>query len=453
MTEFNEPSKVDEELLSAFVDGELRGDELKEVEQRLATDPAARELVDELRTLSSELQSLPIETVGQSLRDSVMQRAERAMLLGTADPPTVPTQQADGSRRWAWAAMAIAATLLLTIYLPSTQQEDETVVLAKSAPSKVPTGSMQIEAREDAATADLPESTSPAADQAESAGNQGATTSDSRQPSDFAKSKASPPVGKARSQLGGERATTRAEVVETEPVTPAMQSRMASSPPSIPEDASQTVGDGLTCEVHITLGDGTQSVAKFDGWLERVGISLEENDRADKPGASSPPTEVLSATRSRALAIDEELPVQYVLVEAPIKPIESALAQCNLDTFNCPTIRVVADNDLPVPNVERLRRWERKADEQPAAESDDPLVQSSAIQAVNQGRATRIDRARLNDADRQQPMQQQRYAKGQAIADDGPVEDPVRVLFVLQQAADLREPTTVETESESPDKR
>lgn len=48
-----------DELLSAYLDGELTAAEQAEVERLLATDPAARQLLDELRTLSATLQALP----------------------------------------------------------------------------------------------------------------------------------------------------------------------------------------------------------------------------------------------------------------------------------------------------------------------------------------------------------------------------------------------------------
>ncbi|MGI9428999.1 MAG: anti-sigma factor family protein, partial [Bythopirellula sp.] len=108
----------DDELLSAYVDGELTGEQLALVEQRLADDPSARQLVDELRALSHELQALPQQTLGDDLTATIMQRAERSMLLGAESQSTLRTSDEGASRRWVWAATAIAAALLLMFVTP-----------------------------------------------------------------------------------------------------------------------------------------------------------------------------------------------------------------------------------------------------------------------------------------------------------------------------------------------
>lgn len=71
------------ELISAYLDGELSGEERARVEQLLATNADARQLVDELRALSTTLQSLPAQKVGESLSDRVMRIAERRTLAGS----------------------------------------------------------------------------------------------------------------------------------------------------------------------------------------------------------------------------------------------------------------------------------------------------------------------------------------------------------------------------------
>ncbi|NOY40215.1 MAG: hypothetical protein GXP26_00055 [Planctomycetes bacterium] len=104
----------DDELLSAYVDGELSGEQLAQVEQRLREDSQARQLVDELRTLSTTLQAMPHETIGEDLREAVLRRAERSRL----------PKEKRGVRRWGWAAMALAATLLLMVYQPGEEREE-----------------------------------------------------------------------------------------------------------------------------------------------------------------------------------------------------------------------------------------------------------------------------------------------------------------------------------------
>lgn len=81
----NDPTR--NELLSAYLDGELTADEQAEVERLLAADPAARQLLDELRALSVALQTLPREELGEDLSEKVIRAAGRRVLLeGTPEP-------------------------------------------------------------------------------------------------------------------------------------------------------------------------------------------------------------------------------------------------------------------------------------------------------------------------------------------------------------------------------
>jgi len=68
------------ELLSAYLDGELTAAEQADVERLLAASPAARQLLDELRTLSATLQALPQQKLGEDLSQQVLQIAEHRML-------------------------------------------------------------------------------------------------------------------------------------------------------------------------------------------------------------------------------------------------------------------------------------------------------------------------------------------------------------------------------------
>ncbi|MBN1393420.1 MAG: zf-HC2 domain-containing protein [Pirellulales bacterium] len=75
----NDPTQ--NELLGAYLDGELTADEQAEVERLLAADPAARQLLDDLRALSVALQALPQEKVGEDLSEAVLRAAARRVLL------------------------------------------------------------------------------------------------------------------------------------------------------------------------------------------------------------------------------------------------------------------------------------------------------------------------------------------------------------------------------------
>jgi len=113
-------AQFDDELLSAYLDDELSAEERAHVEERLSADPAARQLLEELRSVSQAMRGLPHAKLGRDLRDSVLRRAEREMLVaGKAKSAKEPEQVAHplpfgrSKRAWFWAGAAIAAGLML----------------------------------------------------------------------------------------------------------------------------------------------------------------------------------------------------------------------------------------------------------------------------------------------------------------------------------------------------
>ncbi len=120
---------LEDELLSAYIDGELTAEEETRVERLLAAEPRARQLVEELRALSSTLQSLPAYALGEDLSGRVLRRAEREMLAEPARP--LPRfHQVDPPRRrertvwrrvlrprnFVWSAAAIAVAVLIMVW-------------------------------------------------------------------------------------------------------------------------------------------------------------------------------------------------------------------------------------------------------------------------------------------------------------------------------------------------
>ena len=122
----------DNDLLSAYIDGELTADEQTRVESLLANSADARRLVDELRALSTNLQSLPAYPLESDLTERVLRRAEREMLAEPATPlpkfheveGTEP-QVASWAERllrpqnFAWSAIAVAVAVVLMLMDPS----------------------------------------------------------------------------------------------------------------------------------------------------------------------------------------------------------------------------------------------------------------------------------------------------------------------------------------------
>lgn len=96
------------EQLTAYLDGELAGDERGAVEALLERDAEARALLDDLRRTSRLIGSLPHATAPSDMAASVQARMERRELLGVDDTPGSP-----GSNRTVrWVnRFAVAATI------------------------------------------------------------------------------------------------------------------------------------------------------------------------------------------------------------------------------------------------------------------------------------------------------------------------------------------------------
>jgi Predicted transmembrane transcriptional regulator (anti-sigma factor) len=95
------PLEYSDELLSAYLDGELSPAERAQVESQLAADPEARQLLDELRVLSSEVRSLPRYTAGSEF-------SQRVVLAALAAEGTQRGQFTPGSVARASSAVASA---------------------------------------------------------------------------------------------------------------------------------------------------------------------------------------------------------------------------------------------------------------------------------------------------------------------------------------------------------
>lgn len=72
----------DEELLSAYLDGQLHGPELARAERLLEERPQLRQLLEELQNLSAALRCLPRVELKADFYQQVLHQAEREMLVG-----------------------------------------------------------------------------------------------------------------------------------------------------------------------------------------------------------------------------------------------------------------------------------------------------------------------------------------------------------------------------------
>src|SRR5262245_2005648 len=91
MTDKPSNFELDDELLSAYLDGELTAAARAAVEGRLATDPAAQQLLHELRSVSQSVQALPTESLGRDLSDDILRRVR--VVRGSPDPAPSPDRR------------------------------------------------------------------------------------------------------------------------------------------------------------------------------------------------------------------------------------------------------------------------------------------------------------------------------------------------------------------------
>lgn len=99
--------KFTDELISAYLDGELTADERRLVEQQLMDNLEHRKMFEELRALRNSIKSLPAHKLDDDFHLRVLKRAERVMLSGDGDdshgdasphqPPPAAGQAADSS--------------------------------------------------------------------------------------------------------------------------------------------------------------------------------------------------------------------------------------------------------------------------------------------------------------------------------------------------------------------
>lgn len=112
----------EQELISAYLDGELSPDDRARVDARLASDGAARQLLAELRALRGELRSLPRDAVSHDFAAAVVRRAVSAAGGGALARPAADDGDNDRApwrrliRPLAYAGFATAAALLVALF-------------------------------------------------------------------------------------------------------------------------------------------------------------------------------------------------------------------------------------------------------------------------------------------------------------------------------------------------
>ncbi len=148
-----------EEMISAYLDGEISVEERAQVERWLAESPELRQLHDELKALGASIQALPRHQLTQDLQAAVLRRAEQTVLAGGAarGPNASDIRPASkiplwlrgaGWRRLAWPAVAVAAALVVMLF-------DAQQAPAPREVAQAPKGPTSIAARQEVPSAKL----------------------------------------------------------------------------------------------------------------------------------------------------------------------------------------------------------------------------------------------------------------------------------------------------------
>lgn len=133
MSSSNLPSR-DPELISAYIDGELSGEELRVAEAWLAEDPDARALADELRGVSATLHALPQQTPSGDWSQQLGERLDEVASPNERTPnerATFNVPLGRSSRGWLYSAAAIAAAVAIMFWVP--REVDNQVAVNKPA--------------------------------------------------------------------------------------------------------------------------------------------------------------------------------------------------------------------------------------------------------------------------------------------------------------------------------
>jgi hypothetical protein len=314
--------ETDDEQLSAYLDDELAPDERAAVEARLATDPAARQLLDDLQHVSKTLRHLPPASAAEGLRETILRRAEEAKrpAAPAEDSNTSPPTFTIGRTRrgWLWASLAIAAALFIMVTQEDVVRNDD--------------GGMKVAQRrhEPASLSAVPEA-SPSERRA-------ASTRELAESDAITLRPAGETVGGMRPELSEDRLEPR-------------------------EPATQADDDELLV-VHVTAKREALENRAFEKLLVSNGIAVESGPAIDD-GSFTAGTRIRSLGQSAAqpersgfgaagASHEGEENVDVVLVEAPTTAIMSCLSDMNQDYSNYLSLSV-DDKSTPAASASALK--------------------------------------------------------------------------------------------------
>ncbi|MBN2578306.1 MAG: hypothetical protein JXB10_04880 [Pirellulales bacterium] len=365
----------DNELFSAYLDGELTAAEQAEFERLLAENSAARQLLDELRAVSRTLQSLSAQKLSEDLREPVLRIAQQRMLTEPAPPTGAPSvlprpfvERWKNSRLWIWPGIVVAVALLLWIVIPEPRElpvpGGGPIVARKDESKKTTELKRGSEAAAESVAADREkrpksdytfcEPASPPAKGAPPYSAKAASRPSRTAGREIVRSKAfgAEPLPAedsskgsqssfdfgfgARGGMGGiqRKGEVHAGTVPAEPS--AGEGLLVVQCDISPEAESEKPFEKLLAENRIPLVDADQPAAE-----ELADTSHDAKNAPSQPAVTAPP-EVLAYETQKEMP-----PLDLVYVEAPPAQVESLLQAINSDVKNFTAVQVMPTQDVP----------------------------------------------------------------------------------------------------------
>jgi negative regulator of sigma E activity len=134
-----------DELLSAYLDGELTAEEQARAERLLASDEQARATFEELRAMRLSLQELPRKALPVDFAARVLRAAEQQVLSAVRQEDADRSSGAAGHSTWqerirrplAYVALVLAASLMIMLFNPEAPREkpERAVAMAPQDPA------------------------------------------------------------------------------------------------------------------------------------------------------------------------------------------------------------------------------------------------------------------------------------------------------------------------------
>jgi hypothetical protein len=134
-----------DEVLSAYLDGEVTPAERAAVEERLQNDPAARRLLDSFASTAELCRTAPTPRFGGDLSSAVLAEAARRRAAERAARPLEPAGEfglpfGRSARPWVWGGVAVAAALMIGFFgrLDRQQRNREALALRDQGAAVLP---------------------------------------------------------------------------------------------------------------------------------------------------------------------------------------------------------------------------------------------------------------------------------------------------------------------------